>query len=108
MGNVAYIVLLFGTLDNFIPGISPAAPRCGRRRASIVLWLLHFPDPCRGVQTAAFINVVVTIAKVVPILTFIGIAIVGFRAGIFSADSGDATRDRRGTAGQHGGPGPAT
>ena len=50
-----------------------------------MLWLLHFLI-LSGVQTAAFINVVVTIAKVVPILTFIGIAIVGFKAGVFTSD----------------------
>ena len=37
-------------------------------------------------QTAAFVNVVVTIAKVVPILVFIAIAAVGFKAGLFTAD----------------------
>ena len=37
-------------------------------------------------ETAAFVNVVVTIAKVVPILVFIAIAAVGFKAGLFSAD----------------------
>ena len=40
----------------------------------------------RGIQTAAFVNVLVTIAKVVPILTFIAIAAVGFKAGLFTAD----------------------
>jgi arginine:ornithine antiporter/lysine permease len=38
------------------------------------------------VQGAAIVNTVVTIAKVVPIVTFIAIAAVGFKAGIFSAD----------------------
>ncbi|MFN8225225.1 MAG: arginine-ornithine antiporter [Mycobacterium sp.] len=86
MGNVAYIVLLFGTLDYFFPGhFTGGTTLWAVVGASIVLWLLHFLI-LSGVQTAAFINVVVTIAKVVPILTFIGIAIVGFKAGIFSAD----------------------
>ena len=40
----------------------------------------------RGVQTAALVNVVVTVAKVVPILVFIAIAAVGFKAGLFTAD----------------------
>ena len=31
-------------------------------------------------------NTIVTIAKVVPILTFIAIAAVGFKAGLFTAD----------------------
>ena len=40
----------------------------------------------RGVHNAAFVNTIVTIAKVVPILTFIAVAAVGFKAGIFTAD----------------------
>lgn len=86
MGNVAYIVLLFGTLDYFFPGsFTDGTTVWAVVGASIVLWLLHFLI-LSGVQTAAFINVVVTIAKVVPILTFIGIAVVGFKAGLFSSD----------------------
>ncbi|HEX5145256.1 MAG TPA: arginine-ornithine antiporter [Mycobacterium sp.] len=86
MGNVAYIVLLFGTLDYFFPGrFTGGTTVWAIVGASIVLWVLHFLI-LSGVQTAAFINVVVTIAKVVPILTFIGFAIVGFKAGLFSED----------------------
>jgi arginine:ornithine antiporter / lysine permease len=40
----------------------------------------------RGVQTAAFVNVIVTIAKIVPIVVFIVIAAIGFKLGIFTAD----------------------
>ena len=86
MGNVAYIVLLFGTLNYFFPGtFTEGTTLPAIIGASILLWLLHFLI-LSGVQTAAFINVVVTIAKVVPIVTFIGVAIVGFKAGLFSAD----------------------
>ncbi len=86
MGNVAYIVLLFKTLNYFFPGtFTDGTTVWAVVGASVVLWLLHFLI-LSGVQTAAFINVVVTIAKVVPILTFIGIAIVGFKAGVFASD----------------------
>ena len=51
----------------------------------MVLWVVHCLT-LRGVHNAAFVNTVVTIAKVVPILTFIAIAAVGFKAGIFTAD----------------------
>ena len=50
-----------------------------------MLWLVHALT-LRGVRSAAFVNTVVTIAKVVPILTFIAIAAVGFKAGIFTTD----------------------
>ncbi|HEY0644853.1 MAG TPA: amino acid permease, partial [Nocardioides sp.] len=39
-----------------------------------------------GVRNAAGANVIVTIAKIVPIVTFIAIAAVGFSAGLFTAD----------------------
>ena len=54
---------------------------------------MHFLT-LRGVQTAAFVNVIVTIAKIVPILTFIGIAIVGFKAEACSPPTSGATTPR--------------
>ncbi|MFN8100236.1 MAG: arginine-ornithine antiporter [Mycobacterium sp.] len=86
MGNVAYLVLLFATLDYFFPGtFTDGTTLPAIIGASILLWIVHFLI-LRGVQTAAFVNTIVTIAKVVPILTFIAIAVVGFKAGLFSAD----------------------
>ena len=85
MGNVAYLVLLFATLGTFFPAFEGGATLPAILGASILLWIVHAMT-LRGVHTAAFVNTVVTIAKVVPILTFIAIAIVGFKAGLFSAD----------------------
>lgn len=85
MGNVAYLVLLFATLGSFFPAFEGGATLPAIIGASILLWVVHAMT-LRGVQTAAFVNTIVTIAKVVPILTFIAIAIVGFKAGLFTAD----------------------
>ncbi len=85
MGNVAYLVLLFATLGTFFPAFEGGATPPAIIGASILLWVVHAMT-LRGVQTAAFVNTVVTIAKIVPILTFIAIAAVGFKAGLFSAD----------------------
>lgn len=86
MGNVAYLVLLFATLDYFFPGaFTEGTTPAAIIGASILLWVTHFLI-LRGVQTAAFVNTVVTIAKVVPILAFIAVAAVGFKMGLFSAD----------------------
>ena len=74
LGNVSYLVLVFSTLGYYFPmfgeGNTVAAVVC----ASILLWLLHFLV-LRGIQQAAFINTLATIAKVVPILLFIVIVI---------------------------------
>jgi arginine:ornithine antiporter / lysine permease len=85
VGNVAYLVLLFSTLGYFFPAFEGGATVPAIVGASILLWIVHAMT-LRGIQTAAFVNVVVTVAKVVPIVTFIGIAAVGFKAGLFTAD----------------------
>jgi arginine:ornithine antiporter/lysine permease len=85
VGNVAYLVLLFSTLGYFFPGFSGGATVPAIIGASVVLWIVHAMT-LRGVQTAAFVNIVVTVTKVVPILVFVAIAAVGFKAGLFSAD----------------------
>jgi arginine:ornithine antiporter / lysine permease len=85
VGNVAYLVLLFSTLGHFFPAFEGGATVPAIIGASILLWIVHAMT-LRGVRTAAFVNAVVTVAKVVPILTFIAIAAVGFKAGLFTAD----------------------
>jgi arginine:ornithine antiporter/lysine permease len=85
VGNVAYLVLLFSTLGYFFPTFAGGATVSAIVGASILLWIVHAMT-LRGIQTAAFVNVIVTIAKVVPILTFIAIAAVGFKSGLFTAD----------------------
>jgi arginine:ornithine antiporter/lysine permease len=85
VGNVAYLVLLFATLGYFFPAFDGGVTVPAIIGASVVLWIVH-AMVLRGVRTAALVNVVVTIAKVLPILVFIAIAAVGFKAGLFSAD----------------------
>src|SRR5690242_760295 len=85
VGNVAYLVLLFSTLGYFFPQFEGGATVPAIIGASIVLWIVHAMT-LRGIRTAAFANIIVTVAKVVPIVVFIAIAAVGFKAGLFSAD----------------------
>ena len=85
VGNVGYLVLLASTLGYFWPTFEGGNTLSAVVLASIVLWLVHW-TALYGVHNAAFVNTVVTVAKVVPILTFIAVAAVGFKAGIFSAD----------------------
>ena len=85
MGNVAYLVLLMATVGNFFPAFNDGTTFPAIIGASILLWVVHFLT-LRGVHTAAAVNTIVTIAKVVPIVVFIVIALIGFRMGLFTAD----------------------
>ena len=64
MGNVAYLVLLFATMGYFLPNFEGGTTLPAIIGASILLWIVHFMT-LRGVQTAAFVNTIVTIAKIV-------------------------------------------
>lgn len=85
IGNVSYLVLLFGTLGYFFPVFGEGNTLPAILCASILLWLTHFLV-LRGIKEAAFINLITTIAKVVPLLTFIVLVGLAFKADIFTND----------------------
>ena len=86
LGNASYMVLLFSTLGLFFPdafgeGNTLLAIIC----ASVLLWAIHFMV-LRGIKEAAIINVITTIAKVVPLILFIIITAIAFSFDIFTND----------------------
>jgi arginine:ornithine antiporter/lysine permease len=85
IGNVSYWVLIKSTLGAFFPVFGDGNTVAAILVASIGIWLFHFMI-LRGVQQATFINTVVTIAKIVPILVFILILFISFKAGLFRAN----------------------
>jgi arginine:ornithine antiporter / lysine permease len=85
IGNVSYWVLIKSTLGAFFPVFGDGNTIVAIVVASIGIWLFHFMI-LKGVQQAAFINSVVTVAKIIPILVFIVILIFGFRMDLFSAN----------------------
>jgi len=85
VGNVGYLVLLASTLGYWWPSFEGGNTIRAILVASVVLWVVQILT-LRGVHSAAFVNTLVTVAKVVPIVTFIAIAAVGFKAGLFTAD----------------------
>jgi arginine:ornithine antiporter/lysine permease len=82
IGNVSYWVLIKATLGRFFPVFGDGNTVIAIAVASLGIWLFHFLI-LRGTQQAAFINQIVTFAKIIPILTFIGILIFAFQAGLF-------------------------
>jgi arginine:ornithine antiporter / lysine permease len=85
IGNVSYWVLIKATLGRFFPVFGDGNTVAAILVASIGIWLFHFMI-LKGVQQAAFINTIVTIAKVIPILVFIVIMLFFFRAGMFRSN----------------------
>lgn len=92
IGNVSYWVLIKSTLGAFFPVFGDGNTITAIIVASVGIWLFHFTI-LRGVQQAAFINTVVTVAKIIPILVFIVILIFAFKMDLFSANlyGGDLT-----------------
>ncbi|WP_375740468.1 arginine-ornithine antiporter [Pseudomonas boanensis] len=85
IGNVGYFVLLFSTLGYFFPIFGEGNTLAAIIGASIVLWGVHFLV-LRGIKEAAFINLITTVAKVVPLFLFILICLFAFKLDIFTAD----------------------
>ncbi len=84
LGNVFYWVLIGSTLGRFFPGIFGDGSSAIAIIVSLVgVWAFHFMI-LKGVEQAAFINTVVTIAKIVPILVFILLLIFFFNYTQFS------------------------
>ncbi len=92
IGNVSYWVLIKSTLGAFFPIFGDGNTIPAIMIASVGIWMFHFLI-LRGVQQAAFINSIVTVAKVIPILTFIVLLFVAFKMELFSYNlyGGDLT-----------------
>jgi len=85
IGNVSYWVLIKSTLGAFFPVFGDGNTVIAIAVASVGIWLFHFMI-LRGVQQAAAINKIVTVAKIVPIVVFIGILIFAFQSDQFGAN----------------------
>ncbi len=84
LGNVFYWVLIGSTLGFFFPYIFGDGSSIAAIALSLAgIWLFHFMI-LRGVEQATFINSVVTIAKIVPIILAIIIMIFAFNYDQFS------------------------
>ena len=84
LGNVFYWVLIGSTLGRFFPGIFGDGSSATAIIVSLLgIWIFHFLI-LRGVEQAAVINTIVTVAKIVPILAFILLLLFAFNYTQFS------------------------
>ena len=85
LGNVSYAVLLFGALSYFLPVLGGGNSVVSVAGASAVVWTLHLLI-LRGVREAALVNLLTTVAKLVPILIFLIAATLAFNLPTFQFD----------------------
>ncbi|HDU4134531.1 TPA: amino acid permease [Klebsiella pneumoniae subsp. pneumoniae] len=90
IANVSYLVIVFSALSFFTD--TPELRLFGDGNtwqsivgASVLLWVAHFLV-LRGVQTAAGINLVATLAKLLPLGAFVALAALAFQLDTFRLD----------------------
>ncbi|MFC3913588.1 basic amino acid/polyamine antiporter [Pseudaeromonas sharmana] len=90
IGIVSYLVIVFATLSLFTDGPEARifgdgntwqAVSCG----SLFVWAVHWLV-ARGIREAALVNLLATVAKLVPLLLFIGLALLAFRLDLAQLD----------------------
>ncbi|MDZ7278365.1 basic amino acid/polyamine antiporter [Pantoea eucrina] len=90
IANVSYLVIVFSALSFFTDKPGHVVFGDGNTwqamvGASVLLWLVHWLV-LRGVQTAASINVLATLGKLVPLLLFVVLAALAFNYDRFHFD----------------------
>lgn len=85
VGNVSYWVLVKSTLGKALPFFGEGNTVIAVAVSSVGIWLFHILI-MRGVQDAAFINRVVTVAKIVPIVLFVILVAVLLKTDVFRAN----------------------
>ncbi len=85
IGNVSYAVVMFSALSYFFPPFGEGNTWQAIVGASAVLWLVHALI-LSGVQTAALVNLITTIAKIAPLVLFVVLAVVAFKVDVFTLD----------------------
>ena len=85
LGNVAFATMLMSAIGEFIPAFKGGQNIPSILLASVFIWVLTFLVN-NGIESASYINTIVTICKLVPLFLFMVIALVSFHVDIFSAD----------------------
>ncbi|MDN3024263.1 basic amino acid/polyamine antiporter [Streptomyces sp. S.PB5] len=89
VGNVTYWVLIMSTIGAIAPALGDGDTALAVVLSSVGLWLF-FALISRGVKEAAAINRIVTVAKVVPIIVFVILALFYLEPSVFAGNFGGA------------------
>ncbi|MET7438195.1 basic amino acid/polyamine antiporter [Streptomyces sp. NPDC005496] len=89
VGNVTYWVLIMSTIGAIWPALGDGDTLLAAVLSSFGVWAFYFLIR-RGVKEAAAINRIVTVAKVVPILVFVILALFYLKVDVFADNFGGA------------------
>ncbi|MBV8992474.1 MAG: amino acid permease [Pseudonocardiales bacterium] len=102
VGNVTYWILIMSTVGKIWPPLGEGDTAIAFALSSVCVWTFYFMIR-RGIKEATVINRIVTVAKLVPIIVFIVLALVLLRPQVFAAnfrgavDGGSLFAQARGT-----------
>jgi len=83
VGNVTYWVLIMSTLGAVAPALGQGDTVLAITLSTVAVWVFYFLIR-RGVKEAAAINRIVTVAKVLPILIFVALALFALDPQVFA------------------------
>ena len=84
IGNLAFATFLMSAIGNFIGVFKGGQNLASIIAAIIFLWVLTF-FVNNGVESANFVNTIVTICKIIPLFMFIILVAISFKFGVFTA-----------------------
>nr|WP_203637200.1 arginine-ornithine antiporter [Levilactobacillus wangkuiensis] len=85
MGNVAFATVMMNAVGYFIPLFNSSNKIPSVIVTSIILWLLTLLVN-HGIESAAVINSLITVCKLIPLFVFIVIAIILFKGQVFTVN----------------------
>ncbi|MHA3060253.1 basic amino acid/polyamine antiporter [Acinetobacter sp. ANC 4636] len=93
IGIVGYVVIVFSSLGTFVDTKEHVIFGDGNTLyaligSSIFVWLVHWLVS-RGIKEAAVVNLIATIAKIVPMVVFIACSLVAFKLDVFKLNLHD-------------------
>ncbi|WP_124065753.1 arginine-ornithine antiporter [Clostridium sp. E02] len=85
LGNIAFATIMMSALSYFVPALGNGSNLLSIMIASVILWMMCFVVN-KGIESAAVLNTVITVCKLVPLAFFTIAAIIFFKADMFTAD----------------------
>lgn len=85
LGNVAFGTFLMGAIGQFIPLFKGGQNLPSIIAAILFVWVLTWIVN-RGFESASFLNTIITICKVIPLIVFIIVVLILFKTNTFTSD----------------------